>query len=373
MREALGDKLARLPEDVRALLAEYCFDVGSFLSLASRVQSDGGIDNRVSDPVLPPGPGDIDELPERGTERRTELERIGQKALESGKVALVVLAGGMATRMGGVVKALAEALPGRTFLDLHLAEREAIARTTGTRPPLWLMTSHATDGAIRDALAQSPRGEGVRAFRQRLSLRLTPEGDLYVDGSGRPSFCTPGHGDAIDALRDGGLLGDFLASGGTTIMVTNLDNLGGTLDEAILGFHLSSGAKVTSEVVDRSDADRGALLVRRAGRLTVLEDLRLPPQFDVSSAPVFNINTFHFDAAALVDLRPPWSYLAVRKKVKGADVLQFERLINEVVDWLPTRFLRVPRLGVHSRFLPVKDSSDLEARRHEIEAVVKER
>ena len=33
------------------------------------------------------------------------------------------MAGGMATRMGSVVKALVEALPGRTFLDLRLAER----------------------------------------------------------------------------------------------------------------------------------------------------------------------------------------------------------------------------------------------------------
>ncbi len=39
------------------------------------------------------------------------------RALAEGRLAFVVLAGGMATRMGGVVKALVEPLPGRTFLD----------------------------------------------------------------------------------------------------------------------------------------------------------------------------------------------------------------------------------------------------------------
>ena len=37
---------------------------------------------------------------------------------------MVVLAGGMATRMGGVVKALVEIVPGLTFMDARLAERE---------------------------------------------------------------------------------------------------------------------------------------------------------------------------------------------------------------------------------------------------------
>jgi UTP--glucose-1-phosphate uridylyltransferase len=177
----------------------------------------------------------------------------------------------------------------------------------------------------------------------------------------------------VDALRDSGLLAEFVGSGGRTVMVTNLDNLGGTLDEAILGFHLSSGARVTSEVIDRTDADRGGLIVRLDGRLTVLEELRLPPGFDVTSAPAFNINTFYFDAASLLELHPAWTYFAVKKKVSGADVVQFERILNEIVDFLPTRFLHVPRHGNRSRFLPVKDGGELEARRLEIEAVARDR
>jgi UTP--glucose-1-phosphate uridylyltransferase len=312
-------------------------------------------------------------MPPRGTPEWSRLGQIGRQALAGRKVALVVLAGGMATRMGGVVKALVEAVPGRTFLDVRLAEQDAVERRTGARPPLWLMTSHATDAAIREALEARPQARATGVFPQRLSLRLTLDGRIFVDAGGRPSLYSPGHGDVLDALRDSGLLADFVRSGGETIAVTNLDNLGGTLDDAIVGMHLSSGARLTSEVVDRSDADRGGLLVRHRGRLTVLEELRLPTGFDVTRAPVFNVNTFYFDARAMLELHPEWTYFAVRKTVDRSEVIQFERILNEVVDWLPTRFLHVPREGEESRFLPVKDRTELEARRTEIESALRSR
>ena len=81
----------------------------------------------------------------------------------------------------------------------------------------------------------------------------------------------------------------------------------------------------------------------------MLEDFRLPIGFDVSSAPVFNVNTFYFDATALFEMQPAWTYFAVRKKVEGAEVIQFERLINEVVDWhsdAPLSSRRAERQGL---------------------------
>jgi UTP--glucose-1-phosphate uridylyltransferase len=369
----LASELDTLPAETRDLLARHHFDVRLFLSLASRLRRGALPDNRVEGEVSPPAEGDLASLPARGTVEWARLEGIGREALRTGRVALVVLAGGMATRMGGVVKALVEVLPGRTFLDVRLAEQDAVERRTGARPPVWLMTSHATDVAIRTALAGRPDAHGMRTFPQRLSLRLTPEGGLFRDTAGHPSIYSPGHGDVLDALRDSGLLSNFVRAGGGTVAVTNLDNLGATLDEAIVGFHLSSGAPITSEVVDRYDADRGGLVVRHRGRQTILEELRLPLAFDVQLAPVFNVNTFYFDAAALLDLHPDWTYFAVKKKVDGAEVIQFERILNEIADWLPTRFLRVARAGEEARFLPVKDHAELLAHRGYIEAVMRAR
>src|SRR5690606_30837738 len=274
---------------------------------------------------------------------------------------------------GGVVKALVEALPGRTFLDLRVSEVRALEQRFGRRPPLYLMTSYATDQDTRQALGSELDAGHVAVFRQHVSLRLTPNGDLYLDESGAPSLHAHGHGDFLDAFRESGLLDKFIAGGGRTIMVANLDNLGAALDPAVIGFHLSRGAPCTSEVVDKVGSDRGGIPVRLDGKLVVLEEFRLPADFAPSRVTVFNVNTFCFDAQTLASLELDYTYFRVEKQVDGASVIQFERLINELTFVLKTQYLRVPRSGPQSRFLPVKDFDELQARRPEIRSALEAR
>ena len=368
----LDAQLAALPADVRSTLERHGFDRARFHALSARVASGAPDDNTVRGALSAPEPGDIGKLPESGPER-AQLEALGREALSKGQVALVVLAGGMATRMGGVVKALVEALPGKTFLDLRLREIDSLERTYGVAPPLWLMTSHSTEQPIKEALGARLDGERIGVFSQFLSLRLTPQGELFVDASGRPSEHAPGHGDLPDALRKSGLLGRFVERGGRVVMVTNLDNLGGTLDPAIIGWHLAHGQPVTSEVVEKNAGDRGGIPVRVDGSLCVLEEFRIPSSFDPASVRVFNTNGFHFDARTLAELDIPWTYFRVTKKVDGHSVIQFERLVNEVTSFLPSRYLLVPRSGAGARFLPVKDHEELAQRRGEIELVARSR
>jgi hypothetical protein len=70
--------------------------------------------------------------------------------------------------------------------------------------------------------------------------------------------------------------------------------------------------------------------------------------------PVFNTNTFLVSAEALRDLALDWTYLEVHKQVAGASAVQFERLIGEMTMAIRPRFVRVPREGRASRFLPAK-------------------
>jgi UTP--glucose-1-phosphate uridylyltransferase len=281
----------------------------------------------------------------------------------------------MATRMGGVVKALVEALPGRTFLEIRLAEIDHLERSAGAPVPLWLMTSEATDRPIREALGPRHRPDDDRCvtFEQNVSLRLTADGGLFLDDAGEPSVYATGHGDLPDALRRSGILGRFLARGGATLWIANLDNLGATVDPAILGWHLAHGGPLSVEVVDKVAGDRGGGPVRWDGRPIIVEEFRLPLGFDPATVPVFNTNTFLVSAAALHALSMEWTYVEVEKKVGERRAVQFERLLGELTVGLPPRFLRVPREGLASRFLPVKDVDELERRRPEIEAIARAR
>ena len=302
------------------------------------------------------------------------------QALRGGEVALCVLAGGMATRMGGVVKALVVACEGRTFLELRLAENAAWLRRTGKEMPLWLMTSDATEAPIRAALAQRSAPAHVATFMQDVGLRLTPDGTLLRGADGRPSTYSTGHGDLPDALRRSGLLDDFVTGGGKYVWIANLDNVGAAIDAALLGHFIERERDVMVEVAPNAEGDRGGIPVwadatdadderGTVRRLQVLEEFRLPKGFDAAAVRVFNTNTFLVRAQALLDARVKWSWFEVDKKVDGEPAIQFERLVQELTSAMPAAYVRVPREGATSRFLPVKDHDELAKRAADIRAV----
>ncbi len=367
----LEAQLAALPADLQTTLTACGFNAARLIELSRPLQNGVAADNLVKGTLAPPAAGDVVRLPAPGSAEHARLSALGRASLERGEYALVVLAGGMATRMGGVVKALLDAVPGKSFLDLRLREVEVIRERYGALPPLWLMTSQSTDDKIKAALGDRRKGDDVATFLQELSLRLTPDGNVFLGADGRPSEHAPGHGDLPDALKRSGLLERFVQRGGKTLMMTNIDNLGGTIDPLILGFHLAHGLPVTSEVVDKLGSDRGGIPVRLNDKPCVLEEFRIPASFDPATVRVFNTNLFHFDAKALLELNMPWTFFTVTKKVEGHSVIQFERLVNEVTSVLPTQYLHLPRTGDHSRFLPVKDNDELAARLPEIQAVAK--
>lgn len=298
---------------------------------------------------------------------------MGLNALRNGECAMVVLAGGMATRMGGVVKSLVEALPGKRFLDLRLEELATLERRSGQKVPLWLMTSHATDTLIAEALPTTSDADYLTTFTQFLSVRLDQNGQVFLSKDGRPSLHSPGHGDLPDALERSGLIGRFVKRGGKYLTIANIDNLGASLDPQIIGYHIKHGKPATCEVVDKLGSDKGGIPARHNGRPVVLEEFRIPVGFDPATVRVFSTNTFHITAQALVDANFDWSYFTVEKKVDGEVAVQFERLLGELTSYLDTQFLKLPRAGAASRFLPVKDYQELEARQDEITLVARNR
>jgi UTP--glucose-1-phosphate uridylyltransferase len=368
-REAGGDDLLQELEQVRGSPGIPAVDHERLLRWARAARAE--VPPPLAEgPVEPPRSSDIDLPPEAGSAAEAQARAQGRDSLRAGELAFVVLAGGMATRMGGVVKALVDALPGRSFLDLRLEQQEAGA-ASGFQVPLWLMTSHATDGAIRRELGPRLRGGQLATFTQDASLRLTPEGRLFRDAAGGAQPYATGHGDLPDALRRSGLLDRFLERGGKTLLIANLDNLAASVDDVLLGWHLGHGGPLTVEVVAKEPGDRGGGPVRTGGRTVLLEDVRLPAGFDSASVPYFSTNTFWADAAALAHLSFDWTYARVEKQVEGRVAIQFERILNELTSVLPARYLLVPRSGPHGRFLPVKDQQELARRRPEIEHVMR--
>ncbi len=372
--DAPGPGLEPLDAETAATLKRFAFDAAVFSSLRARlIAGELGADRgRVQGQVEPPAPGDVTSFPDPGTPARARLRERGLAALRAGEVGVVILAGGMATRFGEVVKAAVEVTGGQGFLALKLADAQSLASQLGVTIPALVMTSFATHDAVRElARGLELPDVSARVFPQAVSLRLTPDGELVREG-GRPSLYAPGHGDMSFALRRTGALADFLAGGGRTLLMSNVDNLAATLDPAIIGAHLEGGAAITVEVVDKHPGDRGGAPARVDGALRLVEAFAFPERFDQDRIPLFNTNTLCFDARAL-DRDFALTWYAVRKRAGGREVVQFERLVGELTAHLRSTYLRVERDGPEARFLPVKSPAELARREPAIARLLRAR
>lgn len=353
----------------RRVLDRYGFDEELFETLRARVAS-GELTpaaNVVRGTIEAPQEEDVTRLPEPGDDAYGATREAGLAALRRGEVAQVVLAGGMATRFGGVVKAVLEAVDGQSFLEAKLAQTSTLEQALGITVPVALMTSFATDAEIRAHVVERGLGDPI-VFHQFVSLRLEASGELLHDAEGRASLYAPGHGDLYQALRRSGTIEELRARGVRVVTVSNVDNLGARVDPTVVGAHLLAGNPLTCEVA-RKEGDMGGAPVRVDGRLQLVEGPRFPADFDQDLTPVFNTNTALFDLDALdVDYDLTWLY--VQKRVDERVAVQLERLYHEVSALVETTYLEVPRRGLRGRFSPIKTPADLERAQDDLRALV---
>ncbi len=352
--------LNEVDPETRAILERSNFDAAIFEQLRVGLVDGTRTVARsiVQGTIEPPLASDLTRLPAPGEPGFDEAFEVGVAALREGSIAVVELAGGMATRFGGSVKAVAEAIDGRSFLEVRFAESRRLVDALGAEIQTAVMTSFATDAAVRAHVADRGLGKPL-IFCQTAAPRLRPDGSLFLDAAGKASLYGPGHGDLLTALRTSGTLAELVRRGARSLFVSNLDNLGARLDPVVIGMHVLAGTPFTVEVVEKG-GDTGGAPARVDGRLQLVEAMRFPPEFDQSQIHVFNTNSSLITVDALAE-PVELTWLVAEKQVDGQAVVQFERVYHELSAHVPTTFLVVPRQGARGRFLPVKEADDLAA------------
>ncbi len=367
-----ADFLKPLSSEERAILDAFHFDLPGFLTLRERFLN-GKLNqntNRLTAQVSAPHPEELRSLAAPESPEGKRLAELGREALAQGQVGALILNGGMATRFGGVVKGTVEVFDQLSFLGLKLLE----ARRHGPNVPVLLMNSFATHEKTAEHLQQHNyfgfNPDNLLSFCQNVSIRLTHDGDIFQSKDGTTSLYAPGHGDLPEAITRSGALDAFQSRGGKYLLMSNVDNALAMLDPVVIGMHIDAqqhGIEMTIETVEKYSGDSGGMPARVNGHLQVVEAFRFPSNFDLDSIPVFNTNTFLFNADALqrdYDL----SWFVVEKMIAAQPAIQFERLAGELSASMKAEFLVVPRSGAHSRFLPIKTREDLEQHRDYLKA-----
>lgn len=371
-----GQLMEQLTDEQRRKLEDNHFDADAFVELrrqflAGELSQEG---NQIDAEVTAPTADDVRSLPERDSEEGQRLIAIGRKAIDRGEVGALVLNGGMATRFGGGVKGCVTVFDDLSFLGIKL--RDAARHNCA---PVLLMNSFATHAGTMEHLDEhdyyGSDPDDVITFKQNISIRMTPDGELYRDDDGEISLYAPGHGDLPSAIRRGALQ-EFKSRGGKYLTMSNVDNILANLDPLVVGLHIdraeNEGVEMTVEAVERQEGHVGGMIARVDGDPQVVEHFRIPDDVDLDQLTLLNTNTFVFTADAL-DQDFDLTWFVVDKNVDGDTVIQFERLAGELSAFLQTRFIEVPHTGDRSRFLPIKRREDLAENREYLQRVATER
>jgi UTP--glucose-1-phosphate uridylyltransferase len=295
------------------------------------------------------------------------------------KTVCIKLNGGLGTTMGlQGPKSLIPVKNGLTFLDITCRQILAYNQCHNMKIPLLLMNSFRTDPDSLRAMAKYPEltSSFPLSFIQNKfpKVRMADFTPVVYQKDPEMEWNPPGHGDIYIALEMSGILDKLLKANYRYAFISNIDNLGATLDPRILSYIEQHSLTFLMEVADRTDMDRkgghlarhidGHLVLREAAQCpdTSMEEFR-----NIDKYCYFNTNNLWIDLKALrkmLDNSEGFLDLPMirnRKKVnpldkQSDDVFQVETAMGAAIALFPNAAaLRVPR----NRFAPVKNCDDL--------------
>jgi UDP-N-acetylglucosamine/UDP-N-acetylgalactosamine diphosphorylase len=212
--------------------------------------------------------------------------RAGLDLLSSGRVGVILVAGGEGSRLGfphPKGKFPIGPVSGKSLFQLLTEQVVSRSRSAGATIPYYVMTSDAThDETIDFFQSHSHFGldpRHVHFFRQGTMPAVDRATGRLLLGSKHELVLNPdGHGGILTALDRSTLLDQMCDSGIDYLYYHQVDNpLARVCDPAFLGFHVQTGSEVSTKVVAKlSAAERMGVAVEVDGRTQVIEYSDLP-------------------------------------------------------------------------------------------------
>lgn len=269
-------------------------------------------------------------------------------------------------------KSVIEVRGDTTFLDLIVQQIEHLNKSfPGADVPFLLMNSFNTDTETAKIIQKYQHtAVTITTFQQSRYPRITKESlepmPITHEGYQHGDWYPPGHGDFFQSIYDSGLVDTLLAAGKEYIFVSNVDNLGATVDLNILKNIVERKVEYCMELTDKTRADiKGGTIISYDGKVSLLEVAQVPSQHieefkSVSKFKVFNTNNIWVSLRAIKRLMQAKEMkldtIVNNKEVNGEKVIQLETAIGAAISYFENACgVNVPR----SRFLPVKSTSDL--------------
>ena len=235
--------------------------------------------NTLQGDLVPP---QIITVPKNASEQEVaqRARRIGEASLQRGEIAVLTVAGGHGTRMGsnGPKGTLPIApISGKSVFQLHAEKIRAVQQKYHTCIPWYIMTSETNDSATQEFFRSNGffglDSKQVCFFTQGMLPAVNLDGKLLMNSKSSIVMSPNGHGGAIIALMENGILRDMEARGVKNIFYHQVDNvLIKTADPVFIGYHLKNEAEMSLKIVKKCHPEeKVGIVVDIDGHLQVFE------------------------------------------------------------------------------------------------------
>ncbi len=271
-------------------------------------------------------------------QKANEAREIGEHILRSGKVGIILVAGGQGTRLGfHGPKGKFPITPVRhkSLFQHHGEKILALSKRYQIILPWYIMTSEINHDETLDFFDKNKYfnldPSNIFFFQQQMIPGVDEKGKMFLEQKNRIFTNPNGHGGTLQALRHSGALEDLTRRGIEELFYFQVDNvLVQICDPVFLGYHIQAKTEMSSKVLAKRDPyEKVGVIGFLNGKLTVIEYSDLSPleiedrnldgtlKFNAGSIAIHIINRFFIEKLTDGTIHLP--YHLARKKIPYFD------------------------------------------------------
>ncbi|MDR0680018.1 MAG: UTP--glucose-1-phosphate uridylyltransferase [Puniceicoccales bacterium] len=225
-------------------------------------------------------------------QRCSGISHIGGQKIREGKVAVFMVAGGHSTRLGrSVPKGMVPITPIKKKPIFQVfAEKILAAEKKYEQKFHWIiLTSDKTHNETIEFFGKNNSFgiENIHFIKQGLMPAIDYDGKIIMEARDKIAMHPNGHGGALTALGQSGMLSMLENAGVDTISYLQVDNpLVRCVDPYLIGTHAKNQAQITSRMVKKLyPEEKVGVFCEYNGRMRVIEYSDLPKECAMARTP----------------------------------------------------------------------------------------